>query len=440
VFIGNNTNVEVINLETLGQRLRQFRMKKGITQSQLAKGIVTPSMVSQIESGKAKPSYQVLEEIAHKLDISLDELIGNVELNMRIESEYRLAKSMMSAGEYSGALSLLEKVVTVNEGRLDPFEIRYDMAYCRIQLNQLRDAESAFKQCLEYVGITDIQTVRVLQQLGDIELRRKRYQIGEYYLTQALERLNTLRLKDSHLQANLLLLLGNLQEQSGQLQKSFVTYRLALPIFEERQDIEGLGNLYMQLAQSAHQADQYEQVSEYAQRAQWCFEEFQDQLDKLELELRHAVLQSEIGDRDDAILEMERIVSEYRRKKCEEEMGVAMIELAKAYLASGKLDLAVEYSQSGRAHLPTIHLYQAWGARVQAGVAHQRNQQAVAVKYMKQAAECFKLLECQAEYEETMQELSRLHEAQDDCQSALRVMREMWSDSLQVRRKRGFVL
>ncbi|KEO82006.1 helix-turn-helix domain-containing protein [Tumebacillus flagellatus] len=427
-------------METFGQRLRQFRMKKGLSQTQLAVGIVTASMISQIESDKARPSYHVLERLAEKLDIPMDELVGNVHLNMKIVSEYRIAKSMLSAGEFAGALSLLENVVKGNDGRLDPFEIRFDLACCYLQLNQLREAEPAFKQLLESASLTELQVVRVLQHLGSIEFKRKRYQIGEHYLSQALERLQVSRSKDVHLLASLLLMLGDLQKQSGQLQKSFVTLQLALPIFEQREDIEGLGNLYMTLAQSAHGAGHYEQANDYAQRAQWFFEEFQSQLERLALEMRHAVLQGEMGNREDAIVILERIVKQYQRRGKELEAGITSVELAKLYLAIGKLDQAGEASQTGRALLPTVHSYQAWGARVQAGIAERRNQQAVAVKYMKQAADCFKLTDCQVEYEETMQELSRLYESQDDSKSALRVMREMWSHSLSVRGEWGIVL
>ncbi|PWK11552.1 helix-turn-helix domain-containing protein [Tumebacillus permanentifrigoris] len=430
-------------METFGQRLRQLRMKKGLTQIQLAEGIVTPSMVSQIESDKAKPSYHVLGKIAEKLEIPLDELIGNLEMNLVIISEYRLAKGMLSAGEFSGALPFLKKVIETNNGKLDPFEIRYDYACCLLGLNQFREAEESFQLLIEhaqsYSGSPTL-LIRVSHQLGQLELKRRRFQIAEYYLTNALTQMRSSNLKDVHLQCSLLLTLAEIQQKSGQLKQAVVTLKMALPIFEEREDIQGLGNLYMKLATSSHVADQYEQATDYAQRAQGCFETLNNKTEKLTLEVRLAVLQGEMGNRDKAINILESIVEDFRRLRRDEETGNTVTELAKLYLAGGKLDQAEEACQTARKLLPTVHFNQAWIARVQAGIAQARNQQTVAVKYMKQAADCFKLTEFHMEYEETMQELSRLYESHDDCQSALRVMHEMWLFNRQAREQRGIVL
>ncbi|MBL0387767.1 tetratricopeptide repeat protein [Tumebacillus sp. ITR2] len=430
-------------METFGQRLRQLRMKKGLTQMQLAEGIITPSMCSQMESDKARPSWHVLEKIAQKLEVSPDELIGNSQLNMAVTSEYRLVKGLLSAGEYSSALPLLEKVMRANNGKFDPFELRYDYAKCQLELHHFREAEETFQQLLEHANSNSgsaILAVRVLYQLGQIELKRKRLQLAEHYIALALSKLESTGVKDVNLQCSLLLTLGEVQKQVGQMKKAFVTYQLALPILTEREDIQGLGNLYIKLAQTAHNADDFQQAAEYSQRAQWCFETLNSQGEKLAIEVRLAVLQGEMGDRDKAIIDLERIVEEYRQVRREEEMGIAVIELAKLYYAGGNLDLAEGACQTGRTLLPTVHSYQAWGARVQAGIAQARSQHVVAIKYMKQAAECFKLTECQTEFEETMQELSHLYESTNDCHSALRVMHEMWSFNRQARENRGIVL
>ena len=39
----------------IGQRIKALRKEKKLTQSQLAEGIITKSMLSMIENGKAEP-------------------------------------------------------------------------------------------------------------------------------------------------------------------------------------------------------------------------------------------------------------------------------------------------------------------------------------------------------------------------------------------------
>lgn len=75
----------------VGQKIREARLKKGITQSELSDGIVTASMVSQIESDKAQPSYQLLQAIAKRLELPVDFFLSDVE--DRYEQDYRLLMS-----------------------------------------------------------------------------------------------------------------------------------------------------------------------------------------------------------------------------------------------------------------------------------------------------------------------------------------------------------
>ena len=66
-----------MGVTSLGQRIRQIRMGKGITQIELSKGICTPSMISQIESDRARPSYKILFSIADKLDVPLENVAAH---------------------------------------------------------------------------------------------------------------------------------------------------------------------------------------------------------------------------------------------------------------------------------------------------------------------------------------------------------------------------
>ena len=56
---------------TLGQRLRALRKERGLSQSDLAGDLVSPSYVSLIESGQRSPEREVLEGLARKLDCSV---------------------------------------------------------------------------------------------------------------------------------------------------------------------------------------------------------------------------------------------------------------------------------------------------------------------------------------------------------------------------------
>lgn len=79
----------------LGEKLRQARQEAGLTQRQLCGDVITRNMLSQIESGKAKPSMATLQYLAAGLGKTvgyfLEEpvvLSANIQLMSRARQAY----------------------------------------------------------------------------------------------------------------------------------------------------------------------------------------------------------------------------------------------------------------------------------------------------------------------------------------------------------------
>jgi transcriptional regulator with XRE-family HTH domain len=61
----------------VGQRLRSERERRGVSLRELARRLeISPSALSQIETGRSRPSVGTLYAIVSELDMSLDELFG----------------------------------------------------------------------------------------------------------------------------------------------------------------------------------------------------------------------------------------------------------------------------------------------------------------------------------------------------------------------------
>src|ERR687885_2412354 len=60
--------------ETIGQRVRRLRLKRGLSQRQLAVPGVGYAYISRIESGDREPSLKVMRILARRLGVSLEEL------------------------------------------------------------------------------------------------------------------------------------------------------------------------------------------------------------------------------------------------------------------------------------------------------------------------------------------------------------------------------
>jgi transcriptional regulator with XRE-family HTH domain len=66
---------EVGELDGFGPRIRQERERRGLSQRELARRLgVSPSLISQIESGQSRPSVSTLYAIVTELDASLEHI------------------------------------------------------------------------------------------------------------------------------------------------------------------------------------------------------------------------------------------------------------------------------------------------------------------------------------------------------------------------------
>ena len=67
----------MITSNKFSQRLKESRLKKGLTQTELGEKVgVKQSTFTNWENGKREPSYENLVKLADLLEVSLDSLFG----------------------------------------------------------------------------------------------------------------------------------------------------------------------------------------------------------------------------------------------------------------------------------------------------------------------------------------------------------------------------
>src|SRR5260370_40755802 len=64
-------------MNSVGERLREARLARGLTQEQLAKGLATKGFISQIERHRANPSLAKLRLMAERLQLPLGHFTGD---------------------------------------------------------------------------------------------------------------------------------------------------------------------------------------------------------------------------------------------------------------------------------------------------------------------------------------------------------------------------
>ncbi|HEY4600098.1 MAG TPA: tetratricopeptide repeat protein [Cerasibacillus sp.] len=97
----------------IAQRIREMRIEKGLTQAELAEGIITRSYLSQIERGAFEPSYDVIEKLAKKLECNIEDLLNQKPKNknlllLQIQREIKLAEKNILESNIDKAKKTIE--------------------------------------------------------------------------------------------------------------------------------------------------------------------------------------------------------------------------------------------------------------------------------------------------------------------------------------------
>lgn len=429
------------SVQTIGEKIRALRLGKGLNQTELAKGIVTASMISQIEYDRAKPSHGVLTQIAERLDCSLEDLIGNTALNFKTASQFNMAKALVIKGEFSSALCLLEDLSARNDSDIEPFEIAYYHVYCYIQLQMLNEASVKLKSLSDPFDAHESKYnfAKVEYLLGLVEMKKRCYPLAEHHFHHALHALNLSKVNDEGLKSSALMELGKAQWELGKLTASLEAYRQASHLFETRADYESLGHAYLQMAQSCLEANQLRESGACAQRAFQCLDAVSNTHTRLIMELRIAVIQASTGNRANAELNLQHVAEELVKIKKADSAGIAYAELSKLFFESQRLDLAEEAAEAAKQFLPPMHEQSALSLRVLAKIAQARKQTDAASKLFEQSADCYRSVGRYKEYEFTMQELSNHYAQLDDVHMAYKVFSDMLTFNLHTREARGIM-
>lgn len=123
---------------TLGQKLRQTRLSKGLSQSQVAGTCVTRNMLSQIENDQASPSMRTLEHLAQALGVSVGWLLSDEQTDAALE-RMRRARAMLKEGDDEACLALFAQDGPADDETL----LLCSLAACRLAEKQLGDEQLA---------------------------------------------------------------------------------------------------------------------------------------------------------------------------------------------------------------------------------------------------------------------------------------------------------
>ncbi len=135
----------MVNKLQIGTRIKNLRKARGLTQNELASGIVTRNMLSLIEKGRATPSLDVLCALCDSLGCDVSYVLSDKDTFVFEKAERILKiRQLLSNGSYSLCLDIINSFSDADD------EIAYVGAICSYKLGKECVLAGKLKRAIEH--------------------------------------------------------------------------------------------------------------------------------------------------------------------------------------------------------------------------------------------------------------------------------------------------
>jgi tetratricopeptide (TPR) repeat protein len=336
----------------VGERLRQLRIARGLTQSDLGGDRFTKTYVSQIERGRARPSPAALTWFASRLDVSLRYL----EVGVQTEERERAATVIVQAeaanesNRFSEAVVMLDGIAAAVSTWSPDLELRALVAEAvsRMELGQLQEALAILGRAETLASkpsLTDFDRAVVLFRQGCCRYKLASTPSAIALFTDALALVDSRDQSSDALRCAVLRWRSRCHRRLRDWESARDDLEAALALAMGMNDEQTLAHTYFQASLVAERRGKLDQARSYAERAKLLYERGSDDLNVGRLLNNLGVFSFELGDPEGAIhyLERARIVAEESGNNVD--AGRALSSLAQVHQRTGDPQVAAELAR-----------------------------------------------------------------------------------------------
>ena len=254
-------------MNSVGERLREARLSRGLTQAQLARGLATKGFISQVERNRTTPSLAKLRLMAERLGLPLGHFTGDTS---PLELSYlrKSAELAIKAQEPERAIALVEEGLrfpgTANE-RADLLRIK---GLALEALGRLPEAISALQLAASTAPPDDPElNASIYAEIGYVLQTQEQFNAAMEANLRALSWLHRSRHADPALRARVLNNLGRSSYALGQLEASDGYLQRALDAALDAESLLRIANAHMALGISARAIGDLDRALEHCNRA-----------------------------------------------------------------------------------------------------------------------------------------------------------------------------
>jgi transcriptional regulator with XRE-family HTH domain/microcompartment protein CcmL/EutN len=333
---------------TLGEKIKAKRKEMNMTLKDLAEDRVTPGQISLVESGKSKPSIDLLEYIAERLNTDIEYFLETEEKQATRICEFysNIAEAAVNAENMLRAKEAIEKGVHyAQKYNLNYFKGKFDMAFAYLKYNN-KEFEESQQYCisansifLKTESIEDIIKSFIL--LGIITLDMGYVSTALNYFMQADSILNEYNLMDEILKARIYYYIASCQSRMGNMSQAIdysllVKDRLKL-LTNKREYAETL----MILSIAYSQENKVKEALKYAREARKIFDEINDVHEIANIETNLGVIFAKGHNMDESFEHLNEALK-LKREINDETIPDTLLKICDNYIQMNEFDNALE--------------------------------------------------------------------------------------------------
>jgi tetratricopeptide (TPR) repeat protein len=333
--------VSTLSAKTLGQRIRQIRIRRGLTQQDLAGEDYSKSYISAIEQGKTRPSLKALQRIAARLEVPAGTLLdpeargfGPIDETMpkRVRrrkgmrpgpggyispsyTEFQLARAelLIMLGQPTQALEVLRPLIPTEDEptqgqtpRLmesaQVLRMYHLAAKAAIRGDRLAEAHEFLRKAIQLAErVDDREEIERLRNLLGVAY----YQSGQVLSAleehkQCLAAVQAGRVQDPNFK---LAVYNNIARDYAALhdnERAMATYKDALTLIESVNDLERQANIFVDLSTTYANHDDYWSANRFATKATGVYQVLSHMQQLVRMQTRYAELLIDAGQLEEA--------------------------------------------------------------------------------------------------------------------------------------------
>jgi len=353
------TRTQAPSRPTLGGRVRQLRIARGLTQTDLAGDRFSKEYVSQIERGKTRPTAETIEWLAARLGVDSSFLETGVSSSERerVESVIVRAEAAIEASQYEEAVGELAQLAPVLDSVAAPelaLRALLAEAWSRMYLGEVRKANGVLDRAraiAEAPSFSDVDRAQVLYHLGCCRVKLNSFSTAMALYTQALELVERSPVPADRLRSHIYEWRSRCYRQARDYQAAKEDVERALELAEGLNDRHTMAHVYFQYSLIAERTGNWVQARTYAEKAKAIYEDVRDEANVGKLLNEIGALNFQLGRPDEAIGYLKQSFKVLLDVGDDTDAARVISSLAQVHLRTGSVELAEEQAREALAML-----------------------------------------------------------------------------------------